>query len=82
MEPKGRKTASEKQRFSILDWIVFSGTDPHANTPEGSVIFQYPRLDRFLWNRAALVLVEAAFFLSVSSTGSFSLEPFPPRLPN
>ncbi len=38
------------------------------------LIFQYPRLDRFLWNSSIISINETASALSVSSTGSFSLE--------
>ncbi len=37
--------------FSILDWIVFSGTIPSISEDGRLTDFQYPRLDRFLWNQ-------------------------------
>ncbi len=38
--------------FSILDWIVFSGTMTELGISVFDAHFQYPRLDRFLWNSA------------------------------
>ncbi len=111
--------------FSILDWIVFSGTqllvsvpakqdglsvsstgsfsleprkatgnlaqvqllsvsstgsfslEPYCHLAIGKhrTLFQYPRLDRFLWNLFIIVSSFSGPVLSVSSTGSFSLEP-------
>ncbi len=47
----------EAWSFSILDWIVFSGTQ--ATFESVSTLqeaFQYPRLDRFLWNRCVQIM--------------------------
>ncbi len=65
--------------FSILDWIVFSGTSKSCILFMIFILFfQYPRLDRFLWNIATVELPRSIPTLSVSSTGSFSLEPYTP----
>ncbi len=70
-----RKIAKDGTPFSILDWIVFSGTRLAYNGNGNHQDFQYPRLDRFLWNNQYDHGKYSAANLSVSSTGSFSLEP-------